>query len=59
VTAVHVGGEVTTVAHTLIRATLEVPVLVKDDLKNQSGSIELFKVKTYNSNVFGVKLWKS
>jgi len=36
VTAVQVGGEVTTVAHTLIRATLEVPVLVESDLKNQS-----------------------
>ena len=33
VTAIHVGGEVTTVTHTLIRATLEVPVLVEDDLK--------------------------
>ncbi len=37
VTTAHVGGEVTTVAHTLIRATLKVSVLIEDDLKkNQS-----------------------
>ncbi len=35
VTTVHVGGKISRVAHALIRATLEVPVLVEDDLKNQ------------------------
>ncbi len=36
VTAAHVGGEITTVAHALIRAALEVPVLVEGDLKIQN-----------------------
>ncbi len=35
VTAAHVGVHVSTVSHTLIRATLEVPVLKESDLKNQ------------------------
>ncbi len=35
VTAAHVGVHVSTFSHTLIRATLEVPVLKESDLKNQ------------------------
>ncbi len=35
VTTAHVGGEIGTVAHRLIRATLEVPVLKESDLEIQ------------------------
>ncbi len=34
VATAHVGGEVPTVTHALIRATLEVPVLIEYDLKD-------------------------
>ncbi len=39
----HVGGEITTVAHTVIRATLEISFLIKGDLEIQSKFHSCFK----------------
>ncbi len=49
------GGKISTVTHALVRATLEVPVLVEDDLKKIRVILSLFYFYIYTIKFMSIK----